>query len=219
MKQFVIFGMGKFGKSIATSLYNMGHEVLAVDKDQERVQDISDKVTYAVQIDAADENTLKAIGVRNFDVAVVAIGQDIQSSILITLLCKEAGVKYVLAKAQNELHSKLLYKIGADKVVFPERDMGMRVAYSLVSTNILDYIQLTPGYQLIELAAIDAWENRSLKDLDIRAKYGVSVLAIKQGDKINISPSGGDVIRRGDILVVLGSTQDIERFQEKSNAR
>jgi trk system potassium uptake protein TrkA len=124
MKQFVIFGMGKFGESIATSLYNMGHEVLAVDKDQERVQDISDKVTHAVQIDATDENTLKAIGYRNFDVAVVAIGQDIQSSILITLLCKEAGVKYVLAKAQNELHSKLLYKIGADKVVFPERDMG-----------------------------------------------------------------------------------------------
>jgi trk system potassium uptake protein TrkA len=218
MKQFVVFGIGRFGESIATTLYNMGHEVLVVDKAQDRVQYMSDKVTHAVQADATDEKTLKALGIGNFDVAVVAIGQDIQSSILITLLCKEAGV-YVLAKAQNELHSKLLYRIGADKVVFPERDMGMRVAQSLVSSNILDYIQLTPDYRIVELAAIDAWENKSLKDLDIRAKYGISVLAIKQGEQIDISPAGNDVIQSGDILVVLGRAKDIEKFQEKSNAR
>ena len=218
MKQFVVFGIGRFGESIATTLYNMGHEVLVVDKAQDRVQYMSDKVTHAVQADATDEKTLKALGIGDFDVAVVAIGQDIQSSILITLLCKEAGV-YVLAKAQNELHSKLLYRIGADKVVFPERDMGMRVAQSLVSSDILDYIQLTPDYRIVELAAIDAWENKSLKDLDIRAKYGISVLAIKQGEQIDISPAGNDVIQSGDILVVLGRAKDIEKFQEKSNAR
>ena len=147
---------------------------------------MSDKVTHAIQADATDEKTLRAIGIRNFDIAVVAIGQDIQSSILITLLCKESGL-YVLAKAQNELHSKLLYKIGADKVVFPERDMGIRVAQSLVTTNILDYIQLTPDYRIVEMEAIEAWENKSLKELDIRARYGISVLAIKQGEQIDIS--------------------------------
>jgi trk system potassium uptake protein TrkA len=218
MKQFVIFGIGRFGESIATALYDMGHEVLVVDKTQDRVQYMSDKVTHAIQADATDEKTLRAIGIRNFDIAVVAIGQDIQSSILITLLCKESGL-YVLAKAQNELHSKLLYKIGADKVVFPERDMGIRVAQSLVTTNILDYIQLTPDYRIVEMEAIEAWENKSLKELDIRARYGISVLAIKQGEQIDISPAGEDVIKSEDILVVLGRVQDIEKFQEKSNAR
>lgn len=218
MKQFVIFGIGRFGESIATALYDMGHEVLVVDKTQDRVQYMSDKVTHAIQADATDEKTLRAIGIRNFDIAVVAIGQDIQSSILITLLCKESGL-YVLAKAQNELHSKLLYKIGADKVVFPERDMGIRVAQSLVTTNILDYIQLTPDYRIVEMEAIEAWENKSLKELDIRARYGISVLAIKQGEQIDISPAGEDVIKSEDILVILGRVQDIEKFQEKSNAR
>ncbi|HHY82396.1 MAG TPA: TrkA family potassium uptake protein [Clostridiales bacterium] len=219
MKQFVIFGIGRFGASIATTLYNMGHDVLAVDKNEERVQYISDKVTHAIQADATDENTLKAIGIRNFDAAVVAIGEDIQASILITLLCKEAGVSYVLAKARNELHSKVLYKIGADKVVFPERDMGIRVAQSLVSTNILDYIQLTPHYSLVELEAVPAWENRTLKELDIRAKYGINVMAIKRGEHINISPAGTDTIQEGDVLVVLGEADEIERFQEKSNEK
>lgn len=122
MKQFVVIGIGRFGESIATTLFSMGHDVLAIDKDEERVQYISSKVTHAVQADATDESTLKSLGIRNFDVAVVTVGENIQSNILITLLCKEAGIRYVLAKAQNELHSKVLYKIGADKVVFPERD-------------------------------------------------------------------------------------------------
>lgn len=219
MKQFAIIGIGRFGESIATSLFSMGHDVLAIDKDEERVQYISDKVTHAVQADATDENTLKALGIRNFDVAVVSVGEDIQSNILITLLCKEAGIKYVLAKAQNDLHSKVLYKIGADKVVFPERDMGARVAQSLVSTNFMDYIELTPHYRLVELAAMPAWENRTLQELDIRARYGVNVMAIKHGDKVNISPSRDDVIHKEDILVVIGSADDIKQFQEKSNAR
>jgi trk system potassium uptake protein TrkA len=218
MKQFVVFGLGRFGESIAVTLHSMGHEVLAVDKDEDKVQAVSEKITHAVQADATDENALHTLGIRNFDVAVVAIGQDIQSSTLITLLCKEAGVKYVLAKAQNELHSKLLYMIGADKVVLPEMDMGVRIAQSLVSTNILDYIQLTPHYRLVELQAIDVWNNRSLRDLDIRARYGINVMAVKRGDDINISPSGEDIIHNGDILVVLGSTEDIERFQESSDA-
>lgn len=219
MQQFIVIGIGRFGASIASTLYEMGHEVLAVDINEERVQHISDKVTHAVQADATDENTLKALGIRNFDAAVVAIGENVQASILITLLCKEAGVKYVLAKAQNELHSKVLYKTGADKVVLPERDMGVRVAQSLVSSNFLDFIELTPNYRLVELAAIPAWENKSLKDLNIRVKYGVTVMAIKHGDQVNVSPAGHDIINSGDVLVVIGSVEDIKNFQERSNAK
>ena len=142
MRQFVVIGIGRFGGAIAETLSRLGHEVLAIDTDEEVIQKISDKVTHAVAADATDESVLKSLGVRNFDVAVVAIGSDIQSSIMTTLMLKELGIRYVVAKAQNELHARVLMKIGADKIVFPERDMGERVAHNLISSNILDYIEL-----------------------------------------------------------------------------
>lgn len=216
MKQFIIIGIGKFGESIATNLYKMGHDVLAVDIDEERVQHISRKVTHAVQADATEEGTLEALGVKHFDGAVVTIGESVQASILITLLCKELGIRHVLAKAQNELHAKVLYKIGADRVVFPERDMGLRVAHSLVSTSFLDYIELTPDYSIVELKAAKDWQGKSLKDLNIRAKYGINIMAIKQDDKVVVSPAADDVIQRDDVLVVIGKAEDINRFQENS---
>ncbi len=216
MKQFAIIGIGRFGLSIATTLYDMGHEVLAIDKDEDRVQLIADKVTHAVQADATDEHALKALGIRNFDAAVVTIGSDIQSSILVTMLCKELGIDYVLAKAQSELHAKVLYKTGADKVVFPERDMGLRVAQGLVSTNFMDYIELTPHYRLVELVAAPAWEGKSLRDLNIRVRFGVNIMAIRHGDQLNISPQGDDVIHKKDVLVIIGSADEIKNFQEKT---
>lgn len=216
MKQFIIIGIGKFGESIATNLYKMGHDVLAVDIDEERVQHIANKVTHAVQADATEEGTLEALGVKHFDGAVVTIGESVQASILITLLCKELGIRHVLAKAQNELHAKVLYKIGADRVVFPERDMGLRVAHSLVSTSFLDYIELTPDYSIVELKAAKDWQGKSLKDLNIRAEYGINIMAIKQDDKVVVSPAADDVIQRDDVLVVIGKAEDINRFQENS---
>lgn len=216
MKQFIIIGIGKFGESIATNLYKMGHDVLAVDIDEERVQYIANKVTHAVQADATEEGTLEALGVKHFDGAVVTIGESVQASILITLLCKELGIRHVLAKAQNELHAKVLYKIGADRVVFPERDMGLRVAHSLVSTSFLDYIELTPDYSIVELKAAKDWQGKSLKDLNIRAKYGINIMAIKQDDKVIVSPAADDTIQRDDVLVVIGKARDIYRFQENS---
>lgn len=216
MKQFIIIGIGKFGESIATNLYKMGHDVLAVDIDEERVQYIANKVTHAVQADATEEGTLEALGVKHFDGAVVTIGESVQASILITLLCKELGIRHVLAKAQNELHAKVLYKIGADRVVFPERDMGLRVAHSLVSTSFLDYIELTPDYSIVELKAAKDWQGKSLKDLNIRAEYGINIMAIKQDDKVVVSPAADDVIQRDDVLVVIGKARDINRFQENS---
>lgn len=218
MKQFAIIGLGRFGASIARTLYALGHDVLAIDSNDELVQEISDSVTHAVQADATDEHALTALGIRNFDVAVVAIGTSIQASILATLNCKELGVKYVLTKAQNEVHAKILYKIGADKVVFPERDMGMRVAHNLVSSNILDYIELAPDYSLVEIEAMPQWEGKSLKQLNMRVKYGVNVMAIKHGNDINISPQGQDLIQPHDILVVIGSNDDIKRLENKSQS-
>lgn len=216
MKQFIIIGIGKFGESIATNLYKMGHDVLAVDIDEERVQYIANKVTHAVQADATEEGTLEALGVKHFDGAVVTIGESVQASILIIMLCKELGIRHVLAKAQNELHAKVLYKIGADRVVFPERDMGLRVAHSLVSTSFLDYIELTPDYSIVELKAAKDWKGKSLKDLNVRAEYGINIMAIKQDDKVVVSPAADDTIQRDDVLVVIGKARDINRFQENS---
>lgn len=216
MRQFVVIGCGRFGSSVAKTLYNLGHEVLAIDTHEDIIQDISDSVTHAVQADATDENVLKSLGIRNFDVAVITIGSDIQSSIIVTLMVKEMGVKHVVAKAQNELHAKVLYKIGADRVVFPERDMGNRVAHNLVSSNILDYIELAPDYSIVEVSALEEWEGKTLKQIDMRARYGINVMAIKQGNDINISPHASDTIGKEDVLVVVGNNEDIKKIEKKS---
>ncbi|MCT4634014.1 MAG: TrkA family potassium uptake protein [Firmicutes bacterium] len=214
-KQFVVIGCGRFGTSVATQLYDMGFEVMAVDKSEETIQNLADKVTYAVQADAIDENSLSAIGIRNFDVAVITIGADIQSSILVTLMVKELGVKTVVAKAQNELHGKVLYRIGADRVVFPEREMGIRIAKNLVSDNILEYIQLAPDYSIMEVKALDPWIGKNLMEIDMRSKYGINVMAIKHNDDINIAVMATDIIKENDVLVVIGHNDDLNRLEEK----
>jgi len=210
----VVIGLGRFGSSIARTLYHLGYDVLGIDNDEEIIQSMADSITHAVQADATDENTLKALGVRNFDVGIVSIGQDIQASILVTLILKEIGIKYVVAKAQNELHGKVLYKIGADRVVFPERDMGIRVAHNLVSSNILDYIELSPDFSIVEIAAIPEWYDKTLRELDMRVKHGLNVMAIKRNDDVLVSPKADDTILEGDILVVVGQNKDIEKLEK-----
>lgn len=214
MKQFVVIGCGRFGSSVAKTLCNLGYDVLVVDKDPEKVQELAEFVTHSVQADAVDENALRTIGIRNFDVAVVTIGSNIQASIMGTLIAKELGVKKVIAKAQNELHGKVLYKIGADKVIFPERDMGVRVAHNLVSSNILDVIEFAPDYSIIEVAALEEWEDKTLKELRLPNKYGISVMAIKSGDNINISPYADDVIKSGDTIVVIGHNDSLKQLED-----
>ncbi|WP_353682093.1 TrkA family potassium uptake protein [Tepidanaerobacter sp. EBM-49] len=214
MKQFVVIGLGRFGFSLAKTLYELGHDVLGIDNDEEIVQSVAESITHAVKADATDENALKALGVRNFDVAVVSIGNDIQSSILVTLILKEMGIKYVVAKANSELHGRVLKKIGADRIVFPERDMGIRVAHNLTLSNILDYIELSPEYSIIEISALPAWYDKSLRQLNMRTKYGLNVIAIKRNGNIIISPNGDDMILRGDILAVVGHKDDIENIEK-----
>jgi trk system potassium uptake protein TrkA len=194
----------------------MDYEVLGIDADEDSVQAAVDFVTHAVTADSTDENALKALGIRNFDVVVVAIGEDIQASILTTLILKEQGVKKIVVKAQNLLHGKVLTKIGADKVVYPERDMGVRVAHNLISTNILEYIELSPEFGMVEIVTPEKMVGKTLLDVDFRRRYGLNVIAIKTGDKINISPQANDVIHEGDVLVVVGNNEDIQGFEEKS---
>jgi trk system potassium uptake protein TrkA len=213
-KQFVVIGCGRFGTSVAQKLSELGAEVMVVDRNEEIIQNISETVTYAVQADATDEQTIRSLGIRNFDVAVVTIGSDIQSSVLITLMCKELGVKYVISKAQNELHAKLLYKIGADRVVFPEREMGIKIAKNLVSDNILDYIELAPDYSIVEVVALDSWIGKNLRQLNLRARFGINVMAIKQGLDIKVAVGPEEVIREGDVLVVIGHNDDLNKIDK-----
>lgn len=212
-KQFAIIGMGRFGSSVAQNLSNMNFEVLAIDSSEQKIQEVVNIVTHAVSADSTDEDALRALGIRNFDVVVVAIGQDIQSSILTTLILKDLGVPMIVVKAQNELHGKVLSKIGADKVVFPERDMGARVAHHLISPNILDYIELSEDHSIVEMRASSLMIGKNLKELDIRARYGCNVMAIKNNGKTNISPYAEDRIKDGDILVIVGQNDHLNNLE------
>ncbi len=215
MKQFAIIGLGRFGTSLALTLTKMGYDVLAVDTNEEKVNSIMEKVTHAVQVDAMDEQALKALGMRNFDVVIVAIGQDIQTNILVTVMLKDLGVKKVVSKAVTELHGKVLERIGADKVVFPERDMGARVAQALVSKNIMDQINLSPDYSIIELMAPEDFTGKTLAEGALRVKHGVTVLAIRRGNNVVISPGAKHVIEEGDVLVVVGRNDKLKDLEEK----
>ncbi|CAH8707621.1 TrkA family potassium uptake protein [Paenibacillus thiaminolyticus] len=212
-KQFAIIGMGRFGSSVAQNLSNMNFEVLAIDSSEQKIQEVMNIVTHAVSADSTDEDALRALGIRNFDVVVVAIGQDIQSSILTTLILKDLGVPMIVVKAQNELHGKVLSKIGADKVVFPERDMGARVAHHLISPNILDYIELSEDHSIVEMRASSLMIGKNLKELDIRARFGCNVMAIKNNGKTNISPYAEDRIKDGDILVIVGQNNHLKNLE------
>ncbi|WP_284644371.1 potassium channel family protein [Paenibacillus silviterrae] len=213
-KQFAVIGMGRFGHSVAKSLADMGYEVLAIDSSDQRTQEAAHLVTHVVQADSTDEDAMRALGIRNFDVVVVAIGQDIQASILTTIILKEIGVPTVIVKAQNELHGKVLTKVGADKVVYPERDMGQRVAHHLISPNIIDYIELSDDHSIVEIQASEGLYGKSLRDLHIRARFGCNVMAIKSSGKMNIAPHADDLIKQGDVLVVVGKNTDLQRFEK-----
>ncbi|MEW6771103.1 MAG: TrkA family potassium uptake protein [Bacillota bacterium] len=214
MKQFAVIGLGRFGMSVAETLTRMGYDVLAVDVDPEKVNLVMDTVTHAVQVDALDEHALKSLGIRNFDVVIVAIGEDIQANILVTVMLKEMGVKTVVAKARTELHGRVLAKVGADKVVFPERDMGVRVARALVAANIVDQIELSPDFSIMELIAPREFVGKSIGESAIRMKHGVTVLAIRRGQEIIISPGARQTVEEGDILVVVGRNDRLKRLEQ-----
>ncbi|HEY6554141.1 MAG TPA: TrkA family potassium uptake protein [Vicinamibacteria bacterium] len=212
MRQVAVIGLGRFGSSVARTLAQSGCEVLAVDVDAERVKAIVEEVTEAVQIDALDEGALKSLGLRNFEAVVVAIGHEIKASILVTVLLREMGVPKIVAKAQDELHGKVLQKVGVDTVVFPERDMGVRLAHTLLSRSIIDEIQLSSDYSIFELQAPAQLLDRSLIDLQLRQRYSMTILAVRRGEGVVVSPDASFVLERGDILVALGRADKIEKL-------
>jgi trk system potassium uptake protein TrkA len=216
MKQFIVLGLGRFSSAVATTLVELGQEVLGVDNDEERVNELKDKITQAVQADITDERALKELGVKNFDTAIVGIGSDLETSMLVTMMLKEMGVKYIIAKAQNNLHAKILEKIGVDKIVFPERDMGRRIAHNLITPNIKEYIELEPDYSINEVEALPEFVDKTLSELDLQNKYGISVLAIKTGNSCNIYPRANNVIKKNDFLIVIGETKRITELAAKT---
>lgn len=215
-KEFVVIGLGRFGGSIVRELILQGANVMAIDSSQERVDDFAQIATQAIVADTTDESVIKSLGLWNFEHVIVAIGEDIQSSILTTLILKELGVPQITAKANNDYHEKVLRKIGADFVVHPERDMGIRIANNMLSNNVLDYLELSDEHSIMEIRVSDRIAGRSLVDLDIRAKYDINIVGIKRGEQILISPSPTDPILIGDILLVIGADADINRFMKKA---
>lgn len=215
-KEFVVIGLGRFGGSIVNELVELDADVMAIDISQEKVDEFAQIATQAVAADTTDESALRSLGIRNFEHVVVAIGENIQASILTTLILKEIGVKRITVKAQNDYHEKVLRKIGADQVVHPERDMGKRIANNMVSNNILDYLELSDEYSIVEIQANEKLAGSTLIDLDIRAKYGVNIVAIKRASQILVSPAAIEEIELNDILIVIGSDLDIHRFEKKA---
>jgi len=213
-KDFVVFGLGKFGRSVAQTLTENDCDVLAIDKNEETIQDVSEFVTHAVQADVTDADALSALGIRNFDVAVVAISNDMQSSIMATILAKEMGVEYVIAKAQNDIHKRVLEKVGADRVIFPEREIGVRVANNLTSDSFVDFIELSEDFSIVELEVKEPWKGRTLRELDMRSAYGLNVIGMRQGDTMTITPGPDKLLELGEILIVIGSNSNLKKLSD-----
>ncbi|WP_462409103.1 potassium channel family protein [Neobacillus sp. Marseille-QA0830] len=214
-RSFAVIGLGRFGGSICRTLADEGMEVLAIDVNEERVNEFAMIASHAAVGDSTDEAVLKSLGIRNFDHVIVAIGDDIQSSILTTLILKELGVGYITAKAQNDYHEKVLMKIGADFVVHPERDMGKRIAHNMTSSNVVDYLELSEEHSIVEIVANRKLGGHTIMDMDIRKKYGLNIVAIKRGDDIIVSPLASEMIHVNDVLIVIGTDTDIDRFEKK----
>ena len=212
---FAVIGLGRFGGSVCKTLADAGQEVLAIDKYESRVNDYKDIATQAVVADAQDEDVLRSLGIRNVDHVIVAIGEDIQASILVTLMVKEQGVKYVTAKAQNEYHAKVLEKLGVDRVVHPERDMGVRIGRSLTSKNMVDYLDLDANFKLAEILITNSeFVGKSLAEMDFRDRYGLNVIALAHSRHEMVLPSAGDVLTENDSILVAGPTRAIDKFEE-----
>ena len=226
MKQFAVIGAGRFGSSVARTFSEQGCDVILIDCDEERLRELDDVVTQAIKLDATDEKALKAAGIGDVDAAVLGLGKDIEASILITMLLKEMGIKQVIVKATSEAHYKILTRLGADRIVFPEREMGVKVANSLINPTILDYIEVAPGYNIIETKPPGDIVGKTLEESKVRSRYGVDIIAIKRmkpvldssGDshleeEVKIVPQSNDVISESDIIIVIGKENKLAQFR------
>ena len=220
-RQVVVIGLGRFGTSVASSLTSSGYDVLALDSGEREVQTASAQIAHVVQADATDEAVLNELGVKDFDVAIVAIGSDIQSSVLVTVLLKKLGIPYVVSRAGNMLHGEILRKIGADKVVFPEFEMGNRMAHELALGNVSDYLPVTPRYGIASIEAQGDIVDHTLGDLGIgpRGRESVAALLIRRGNEVIVTPSLSEMVKAGDMLILAGTDDRLEAFLEKTVAK
>ena len=213
-KQFLVIGAGRFGSSVAKTLFNLGHDVMVVDNDENIIEEISHYVTDAAQADTTSEKSLIALDIQEYDSVVLAIGDDIQSSIMTAILLIELKAKYTVAKAQTELHGKVLSKIGVNHVVFPEQDMGQKLAHSLIAPTVIDLIELSKDYSVVEVKAPDFMVGKTLSELELRARYGVSVVALRRnnGLKSTLSPVANDIIKADDLIVAIGENKHLQKL-------
>lgn len=214
-KQYAVFGLGSFGESVAVTLQELGCEVVVVDNHMERIENISPYVSYAVQADIEDPEVIRSLGARNLDGVVVAVADDMEASIMATLVSKEIGVPYVLAKAKNELHAKVLKKIGADSIIFPEKEIGQSVARNLVSGEFVDWISLSPDYSITEIQVPEKWIGKSLSEIDVRRTKDVNVVGVRIGEKIQVTIDPEEPLQKEMMMIMIGSNEALEKFGEK----
>lgn len=222
LRQFIVIGIGQFGESVVRTLAAEGCEVVAIDRTEDRIQDVKDFATQALVLDATDEKALASLGIADVDVVVIGIGRDLQASTLVALLCKELGAKLLVAKAVNRQQGKVLEKIGVDRVVYPETEIGARVAKSLASANILEHVQLSANVSIAEVVSPERFWDRTLAELNLRAKYGINVIALKRKtttakgteEYLEQFPAPEDVILKDDLLLVFGANENIERLKK-----
>ena len=214
MRSYIVIGLGRFGSALSRQLCKLGAEVLALDVRADFVQQISADVTHAVVGDAQDKEVLKALGVRNLDCAVIAIGDNLAASVLTVMNLQELGVPRLVCKAHDEMHSRVLQKLGVDQVVVPELEQAQRLARILQSHNVLDYIELSSDYGILEVPAPKSWADKTIRELNVRAKMDINIIAVKNGEKTMVSPSADYRICGDDVLAVLGDTAALEAMQK-----
>lgn len=210
----IVFGAGSFGASVAENLFKYGIEVMIVDRDMDLIQDISTKVNIAIRCDVMDDEALNELGVSNFDVAVIAIGSNLEASIVATLYCKEQGVKKIIAKGTNEKQMKLLKKVGADIVIFPEQEIGANLARSISGENIFEYIHFSDEYSIVEIGVRNAWVGMTIKELDFRNAYNLNIIAIRRGGHLEITPSADYRMEQKDRIVIIGEDVFIDKLEK-----
>jgi trk system potassium uptake protein TrkA len=217
-RTFAVIGLGRFGSAMATTLTQLGHEVIGIDGDADRVNAMADLVSQAVRLDATDERALRAAGIKDVDVAVVSIGENIEASLLVVTLVREIGIASIVAKAVSALHGRILEKLGVSRVVFPEREMAVRVAHSLVMPNVLDYIELSDDFSIVEVPAPAEFYGKTLREIGLRARFGLTTIAIKRakagpGEVSMVSPGPDDLVYEGDVLALLGSNERLGQIE------
>lgn len=215
MKSVLVIGAGRFGQYIAIKFQELGNDVMVVDISEEKINEILPKITSAEIGDCTKEQVLRSIGVSNFDICVVSIGNNFQSSLEVTLLLKELGAPYVIAKASRDIHAKFLMRNGADEVIYPEKEMAEKVAVRHNANNVFDYIQLTPEYSVFEIVPMDSWINKTIEQVAVRTKYHISILATKKGDNIRPLPKADYVFTKGEHLIVFGRKEDVFKFTKR----